>query len=78
MVRALRDFDGDGERPGGVEGVVREKGKRSCAWTAISSVGTMPVSLEGVWLASCASGKGLRSYPGLSMVFYNHELQLPR
>jgi aspartate aminotransferase-like enzyme len=50
---------------------------------AISSIGTMPVKLEGVYLASCASGKGLRSFPGLGMVFYNHELndntgKLPR
>ncbi len=49
----------------------------------ISSVGTVPVDLTGVYLATCASGKGLRSYPGLSMVFYNHELpgkndRLPR
>jgi len=41
----------------------------------ISSIGTLPVNLEGVWLASCASGKGLRSFPGLGMVFYNHELK---
>lgn len=41
----------------------------------ISSVGTVPVDLEGVYLASCVSGKGLSSYPGLSMVFYNHEVQ---
>jgi len=34
----------------------------------------MPVDLGGVWLASCASGKGLRSYPGVSMVFYHHDL----
>ncbi len=40
----------------------------------ISSIGTMPVDLQGVWLASCASGKGLRSFPGLGVVFYNHEL----
>lgn len=39
----------------------------------ISSIGTMPVDLTGVYLASCASGKGLRSYPGLSMVFYHHQ-----
>ena len=49
---------------------------------AISSVGTLPVDLRGVFLASCASGKGLRSYPGLSLVFYHHELpassRLPR
>src|SRR5438445_176735 len=49
----------------------------------ISSIGTMPVDLSGVYLASCSSGKGLRSYPGISMVFYNHELtdserKLPR
>lgn len=41
----------------------------------ISSVGTVPVDLRGVYLATCASGKGLRAYPGLSMVFYNHELE---
>jgi aspartate aminotransferase-like enzyme len=40
----------------------------------MSSMGTLPVDLTGVWLASCASGKGLRSYPGLSMVFYHHEV----
>ena len=49
----------------------------------ISSIGTVPVDLSGVYLASCASGKGLRAYPGLSMVFYHHELgqsgaRLPR
>jgi aspartate aminotransferase-like enzyme len=38
----------------------------------ISTIGTMPVDLTGVFLASCASGKGLRAYPGLSMIFYNH------
>jgi aspartate aminotransferase-like enzyme len=40
----------------------------------ISSIGTMPVDLTGVYLASCASGKGLRSYPGLSMVFHHHDI----
>ena len=39
---------------------------------AVSSVGTVPVDLGGVHLASCSSGKGLRSYPGISMVFYQH------
>ena len=41
----------------------------------ISSIGTVPVNLEGVYLASCVSGKALASFPGLSMVFYNHELR---
>jgi len=38
----------------------------------ISSAGTLPLDLTGVYLASCSSGKGLRSYPGISMVFYHH------
>lgn len=42
---------------------------------SISSIGTLPVDLSGVHLASCASGKGLRSYPGLSMVFHHHDLR---
>jgi aspartate aminotransferase-like enzyme len=48
----------------------------------ISSIGLVPVNLEGIYLASCASGKGLASYPGLCMVFHNHPLSsstaLPR
>ena len=55
--------------------------KKLCAETqtrlcldCISTIGTMPVNLDGVFLASCASGKGLRSYPGLSMIFYNHSM----
>jgi len=41
----------------------------------ISSIGTMPVDLDGVYLATCVSGKGLGAFPGLSMVFYNHDLK---
>lgn len=48
----------------------------------ISSIGVAPVNLEGLYLATGASGKGLAAYPGLSMVFYNHTLtssrRLPR
>jgi aspartate aminotransferase-like enzyme/GNAT superfamily N-acetyltransferase len=48
----------------------------------ISSIGTIPVDLSRVYFASCTSGKGLRSFPGLSMVFYHHPLfpssHLPR
>ena len=39
---------------------------------SISAIGTVPVDLTGVFLASGTSGKGLRSYPGLSMVYYHH------
>ncbi|MDB6019357.1 MAG: aminotransferase class V-fold PLP-dependent enzyme [Pedosphaera sp.] len=41
----------------------------------ISSIGIVPVNLEGVYLAACASGKGLRSFPGLGMVFYHHPIE---
>ncbi len=39
----------------------------------ISTIGTMAVDLTDVYLASGSSGKGLRAYPGLSMVFYHHD-----
>ncbi|MDZ8118053.1 GNAT family N-acetyltransferase [Pontiella agarivorans] len=41
----------------------------------ISSLGTVPVDLSGVYLASGTSGKGLASISGLCMVFHNHDLQ---
>jgi len=49
----------------------------------ISSLGTVPLGLSGVYMATGVSGKGLRSYPGLSFVFYNHDIasrpdKLPR
>jgi aspartate aminotransferase-like enzyme len=49
----------------------------------VSTIGTMPVDLTGVFFASCSSGKGLCAYPGLAMVFYHHEVtpapdKLPR
>jgi aspartate aminotransferase-like enzyme/GNAT superfamily N-acetyltransferase len=49
----------------------------------ISSIGTLPVDLSGVYLATGVSGKALGAFPGLSMVFYNHPVspqptRLPR
>ncbi|WP_257348429.1 aminotransferase class V-fold PLP-dependent enzyme [Pseudalkalibacillus decolorationis] len=47
-----------------------------------SSLGSVPVDLDGVYLASSGSGKALGSYAGLAFVFYNHEVKadsfLPR
>lgn len=37
----------------------------------VSSIGTLPVRLDGVWLASASSGKGLAAYAGLAMVLVN-------
>jgi aspartate aminotransferase-like enzyme len=56
-----------------LKGLCAEFGVKLCL-DCISSIGTVPVDLRGVWLASGASGKGLRSYPGVSMVFYHHEV----
>lgn len=38
----------------------------------ISSIGTVPLDLSEVYLASGASGKALGSYPGISMVFFQN------
>jgi aspartate aminotransferase-like enzyme len=59
-----------------------DSGVRLCL-DGISSIGTTPVDLTGVYLASCASGKGLRAYPGIAMVFHHHDVapqpeRLPR
>ena len=59
-----------------------ELGVKLCL-DCISTIGTLPVDLTGVFLASCSSGKGLRAYPGLTMVFYHHQVtpvpeKLPR
>lgn len=50
-----------------------ERGIKLCL-DCISSIGTVPVDLTDVYLASCVSGKALASFPGLSMVFYNHDV----
>jgi len=51
-----------------------ERGIKLCM-DCISSIGTVPVDLAGVYLASGTSGKGLASLCGLCMVFHNHDLQ---
>jgi aspartate aminotransferase-like enzyme len=60
---------------GALKQLCAEYGVKLCL-DCISSIGTTPVDLAGVHLASCASGKGLRSYPGVAMVFY-HEPVMP-
>jgi aspartate aminotransferase-like enzyme/predicted N-acetyltransferase YhbS len=41
----------------------------------VSAIGAVPLNLDGVYLASGASGKALASYPGLCFVFYAHDIQ---
>ncbi|MCM3569323.1 aminotransferase class V-fold PLP-dependent enzyme [Neobacillus mesonae] len=40
----------------------------------ISSIGAIPVDLEGVYLTTGVSGKALHSFTGLSFVFHHHEV----
>jgi len=40
----------------------------------VSSLGTVPVDLSSVYLATGVSGKGIASYSGLAFVFYNHTI----
>jgi len=66
----------------GLKRIAAEYGIR-LAVDCISTIGTYPVDLTGVHLASGVSGKGLASFPGLSFVFTDHDVvpapgRLPR
>lgn len=50
------------------------RGVRLCA-DCISSLGTVELDLSRVYLASGASGKALRGYPGLALVFSDHAVE---
>src|SRR5262249_45735763 len=52
-----------------LKAICARRGIKLCL-DCISAIGTAPVDLQGVCLASCVSGKGLGAFPGLSMVFY--------
>ncbi len=65
-----------------LKGICRRRGFK-LALDCISSIGTMPVDLADVYLASGISGKGLRGFPGLSLVFHDQDVaqapeRLPR
>lgn len=57
-----------------LQGIAAESGVLLCA-DCISSIGNVAVDLSRIYLAAGTSGKGLGSYPGLSLVFYNHAVQ---
>ena len=57
----------------GILAISRKRRIKVCI-DAISSIGTLPVALGDAYLASCVSGKGLASLPGLAVVFHNHEI----
>lgn len=45
---------------------------------AISSLGTLPFDMDGVYLASSVSGKALAAYPGISIVLAGAPWALPK
>ncbi len=54
--------------------IARRRHLRLCL-DGISSVGSQPVDLRGVHLATATSGKGLGAYPGLALVFHDYAPQ---
>ena len=59
-----------------------QRGLKLCL-DCMSTLGVVPIDLRGVHLAAGTSGKGLASYPGLSLVFHHHDVapqpeRLPR
>ncbi|CAH0345831.1 aminotransferase class V-fold PLP-dependent enzyme [Bacillus sp. CECT 9360] len=65
----------------GILDVCKKYGVELCL-DACSSVGVIPVDLKEVYIAATVSGKGLKSYPGLAVVFHRDEItpdqSLPR
>ncbi len=49
-----------------------------CFVDCMSTVGTMPLNLSGVSMATASSGKGLASIPGLAIVFCNIKLSVKK
>ena len=56
-----------------LKAICAERDIRLCM-DCISSIGTVPIDLDGVYLASGVSGKGIGAFPGLSLVFYHHKV----
>jgi aspartate aminotransferase-like enzyme len=66
----------------GLKAIAARRGVKLCL-DCVSAIGAVPLDLSGVYLASGASGKALAALPGLSFVFYNHDVapaptRLPR
>jgi aspartate aminotransferase-like enzyme/GNAT superfamily N-acetyltransferase len=56
---------------GALKQIARAAGAK-LALDCIGSIGTIPLDLGGVFLATATSGKGLASYAGLGIVFSDH------
>ncbi|MCU5375974.1 aminotransferase class V-fold PLP-dependent enzyme [Bacillus cereus] len=56
--------------------VLCEKYKVKLCVDCISSIGAIPIDLKDVYFASGVSGKAIKSFTGLSFVFYNHNVKV--
>jgi aspartate aminotransferase-like enzyme len=54
--------------------IARERGVK-LVMDCISSIGTVPVDLNGVYLTTGVSGKALASYAGLCLIFRHHQVE---
>ena len=57
--------------------IITKKNNVKLCIDGISAVGNIKTNYSTVYLATCVSGKGISAFTGLSMVFYNHELEVP-
>lgn len=57
-----------------ISSLCNPKGIKVCLDT-ISSLGTVHLDLSKIYFASAVSSKGLASFTGLSIIFYNHSLE---
>ena len=57
-----------------LRGLCLERGVKLCL-DCISSIGTVPLDLSGAYLATGVSGKAIGAFPGLALVFYNHDAE---
>jgi len=55
-----------------LKALAAQRGLHLCV-DCVSTLGAMPVDLQGVHLATGTSSKGLGAYPGLSLVFHDYE-----
>ncbi|MFC4321593.1 aminotransferase class V-fold PLP-dependent enzyme [Litchfieldia salsa] len=58
-----------------VKGICKGNELKLCV-DCISSIGSVPISLEDVFLASGVSGKAIGAYTGLSFVFHHHQVDI--
>ncbi|CAM3921811.1 MULTISPECIES: aminotransferase class V-fold PLP-dependent enzyme [Bacillus cereus group] len=56
--------------------VLCKKYKVKLCVDCISSIGAIPIDLNDVYFASGVSGKAIKSFTGLSFVFYNHNVKV--